>query len=85
LRLSKSVTACLARPVDVRPASDDRGATVHIQDLPGGSRGFAHALARTGLIASHEFRSPMVEIGGGLASELDREIERRTASTALCA
>jgi hypothetical protein len=38
-----------------------------------------HALARTGLIASHEFRSPMVEIGGGLASELDREIERRTA------
>jgi len=40
-------------------------------------------LARTGLIASHEVRSPMVEIGNELAAHIDREIDRRTASTAL--
>ena len=40
-------------------------------------------LVRTGLIALLEVRSPMVQIGGELAAQLDREIERRTASTAL--
>jgi 4-hydroxy-tetrahydrodipicolinate synthase len=40
-------------------------------------------LARIGLIASSEVRSPMVEIGPELAAQLDREIERRaTASPA---
>jgi 4-hydroxy-tetrahydrodipicolinate synthase len=39
-------------------------------------------LARTGLIASSEVRSPMVEIGGDLAARIDREIDRRTASFA---
>ncbi len=40
-------------------------------------------LARTGLIASGEVRSPMVEIGSELAARLDREIDRRTARSAL--
>jgi 4-hydroxy-tetrahydrodipicolinate synthase len=39
-------------------------------------------LARTGLIASDEVRSPIVEIGGELAAQLDREIAQRTASGA---
>jgi 4-hydroxy-tetrahydrodipicolinate synthase len=38
-------------------------------------------LARTGLIASSEVRSPMVEIGPELAARLDREIERRTTAS----
>jgi 4-hydroxy-tetrahydrodipicolinate synthase len=38
-------------------------------------------LARTGLIASGEVRSPMVEIGPELAAQLDREIERRTTAS----
>jgi 4-hydroxy-tetrahydrodipicolinate synthase len=39
-------------------------------------------LARTGLIASPEVRSPMVEIGGELAAQLDHEIAQRTAASA---
>jgi 4-hydroxy-tetrahydrodipicolinate synthase len=35
-------------------------------------------LARTGLIASGEVRSPMVEIGSELAARIDREIAART-------
>jgi 4-hydroxy-tetrahydrodipicolinate synthase len=38
-------------------------------------------LARIGLIASHEVRSPMVEIGGELAARLDREIAQRSAAS----
>lgn len=39
-------------------------------------------LARSGLIERAEVRLPMVEVGAGLAAQLDREIERRkTAST----
>jgi 4-hydroxy-tetrahydrodipicolinate synthase len=37
-----------------------------------------HWLARTGLIASTEVRSPMVEVSAELAARLDREIERRS-------
>ena len=37
-----------------------------------------HWLARTGLIASAEVRSPMVEVSAELAARLDREIARRT-------
>ena len=37
-------------------------------------------LARTGLIASNEVRSPMVEVGPELAARLDRDIAERTAS-----
>ena len=36
-----------------------------------------HWLARTGLIASAEVRSPMVEVSAELAAQLDREIARR--------
>jgi 4-hydroxy-tetrahydrodipicolinate synthase len=36
-----------------------------------------HWLARTGLIASAEVRSPMVEVSAELAEQLDREIARR--------
>jgi 4-hydroxy-tetrahydrodipicolinate synthase len=36
-----------------------------------------HWLARTGLIASAEVRSPMVEVSAELADQLDREIARR--------
>jgi 4-hydroxy-tetrahydrodipicolinate synthase len=39
-------------------------------------------LARTGLIASPEVRSPMVEIGSELAAQLDNEIAQRTAASA---
>jgi 4-hydroxy-tetrahydrodipicolinate synthase len=35
-------------------------------------------LARTGLIASGEVRSPIVEIGSELAARIDREIAART-------
>jgi 4-hydroxy-tetrahydrodipicolinate synthase len=38
-----------------------------------------HWLAQTGLIASAELRSPMVEVGAELAAWLDREIARRSA------
>lgn len=38
-------------------------------------------LARTGLIERADVRLPMVEVSAGLAARLDREIERRTAST----
>jgi 4-hydroxy-tetrahydrodipicolinate synthase len=37
-----------------------------------------HWLARTGLIASDEVRSPMIEVSIELAARLDREIERRS-------
>jgi 4-hydroxy-tetrahydrodipicolinate synthase len=37
-----------------------------------------HWLARTGLIASTEVRSPMIEVSAELAARLDREIERRS-------
>jgi 4-hydroxy-tetrahydrodipicolinate synthase len=37
-----------------------------------------HWLARTGLIASAEVRSPMVEVSTELAGRLDHEIARRT-------
>jgi 4-hydroxy-tetrahydrodipicolinate synthase len=39
-------------------------------------------LARTGLIASPQVRSPMVEIGSELAAQLDNEIAQRTAASA---
>ena len=39
-------------------------------------------LAQTGLIASAEVRSPMVEVSAELAARLDREIARRRASRA---
>jgi 4-hydroxy-tetrahydrodipicolinate synthase len=43
-----------------------------------------HWLARTGLIASSEVRSPMVEVGSELAARIDREIAARaTARTRL--
>jgi 4-hydroxy-tetrahydrodipicolinate synthase len=38
-------------------------------------------LAQTGLIASSEVRSPIVEVGFELAARLDREIAHRTASS----
>ena len=38
-------------------------------------------LARTGLIASSEVRSPIVEVGSELAARLDREIAQRRASS----
>jgi len=37
-----------------------------------------HWLARTGLIASDEVRSPMIEVSAELAARLEREIERRS-------
>ena len=40
-------------------------------------------LARTGLIASSEVRSPIVDVGLELAARLDREIAQRTASSKL--
>jgi 4-hydroxy-tetrahydrodipicolinate synthase len=40
-------------------------------------------LARTGLIASPQVRSPIVEIGSELAAQLDNEIARRTAASAM--
>ena len=39
-------------------------------------------LAQTGLIASSEVRSPMVEVSAELAAWLDREIARRAAMPA---
>jgi 4-hydroxy-tetrahydrodipicolinate synthase len=40
-----------------------------------------HWLVRTGLIASAEVRSPMVEVSAELAQRLEREIERRSQAT----
>ncbi len=40
-------------------------------------------LARIGLIASSEVRCPIVEVGSELAARIDREIDRRTARSAL--
>jgi len=37
-------------------------------------------LAQTGLIASAEVRSPIMEVGTEVATWLDREIARRSAS-----
>jgi 4-hydroxy-tetrahydrodipicolinate synthase len=41
-----------------------------------------HWLMRTGLIASDEVRLPMVEVSAELADRLDRDIARRTVTTA---
>lgn len=41
-----------------------------------------HWLARTGLIASPEVRLPMVEVSAEFADRLDRDIARRTRTTA---
>ena len=41
-----------------------------------------HWLMRTGLIASAEVRLPMVEVSAELADRLDRDIARRTVTTA---